>query len=62
MMGINCMNAGNMSELKTNLHVGVMPEMMEKRIAVNEEYSKLSEELDDVVASMAKSKSQTADR
>ena len=54
MMGINCMNAGNMSELKTNLHVGVMPEMMEKRIAVNEEYSKLSEELDDVVASMAK--------
>ncbi len=54
MMGINAMNVGNQSEIKTGLHVGVMPEMMEKRVAVNEEYGKLSQELDDIVAGMAK--------
>ena len=54
MMGISCINVGNQSEIKTGLHVGLMPEMMEKRIAVNEEYSTLSQELDDVVAGMAK--------
>lgn len=54
MMGITCTTVGNMSEIKTNLHVGVMPEMMERRIAVNEEYAKLNQELDNVVASMAK--------
>ena len=43
-----------MSELKTGIHVGVMPEIMEKRIEVNEEYSKLNQELDEVAASMAK--------
>ena len=48
------MNVGNQSEIKTGLHVGVMPEMMEKRVAVNEEYGKLSQELDDIVAGMAK--------
>lgn len=54
MMGVNCQTAGNMSELKTGIHVGVMPEIMEKRIEVNEEYSKLNQELDEVAASMAK--------
>lgn len=54
MMGINCQNVGNMSELKTGVHVGVMPEIMERRIAVNEEYSKLNQELDEVAAGMAK--------
>ena len=54
MMGITCLNAGNQSEIKTLLHVGVMPEMMEKRIAVNEEYSRLNQSLEDIVESMAK--------
>jgi hypothetical protein len=54
MMGISCQNVGNQSEIKTGIHVGVMPELMEKRIAVNEEYNKLNQELDEVVAGMAK--------
>jgi uncharacterized protein (DUF342 family) len=54
MMGIECQNAGNQSEIKTLLHTGVMPDIMEKRIAVNEEYSKYSNELDEIVAGMAK--------
>ena len=54
MNGITCMNAGNQSEIKTRIHVGVMPEMMEQRVAVNEEYSKAHVELDDIVAGMAK--------
>ncbi len=54
MNGINCINAGNQSEIKTRIHVGVMPEMMEQRIAVNEEYAKAHEELDEIVAGMAK--------
>lgn len=54
MMGVSCINAGNLSEIKTSIHVGVMPEIMEQRVNVNEEYNMLSRELDDVVASMAK--------
>jgi hypothetical protein len=54
MMGIECQNVGNQSEIKTLLHTGVMPDIMEKRIAVNEEYTKYSDELDEVVAGMAK--------
>lgn len=54
MMGVSCQNVGNQSEIKTGIHVGVMPDIMEKRIAVNEEYNKYNKELDDVVAGMAK--------
>jgi len=54
MMGVSCQNAGNMSEIKTGIHVGVMPEIMEKRIEVNEQYNKLNQELDEVAAGMAK--------
>jgi len=54
MMGVNCQNAGNQSEIKTGIHVGVMPEIMEQRITLNEEYMKLNQELDAVAASMAK--------
>ncbi len=53
-MGITCICAGNMSEIKTGLHAGLQPEVMEKRIAVNEEYSTVSKELDEIVESMAK--------
>lgn len=54
MMGVNCQNAGNQSEIKTGIHVGVMPEIMEQRITLNEEYTKMNQELDAVAASMAK--------
>lgn len=54
MLGITCISAGNISMIKTGLHAGVLPEMMDQRIAVNEEYSKANKELDDVVESMAK--------
>lgn len=54
MLGVSCQNVGNQSEIKTGIHVGVLPETMEKRIAVNEEYSKLNQELEEVVAGMAK--------
>lgn len=54
MLGVSCQNVGNPSEIKTGIHVGVMPEIMEKRIAVNEEYSKANQELDAVAAGMAK--------
>lgn len=54
MMGVKCQNAGNMSEIKTGIHVGVMPEIMEQRITMNEEYKQLNEELDEVAAGMAK--------
>ena len=54
MLGVSCQNVGNQSEIKTGIHVGVLPETMEKRIAVNEEYSKLNQELEDIVAGMAK--------
>ena len=53
-MGITCICAGNMSEIKTGLHAGLQPEVLEKRIAVNEEYSTVSRELDEIVESMAK--------
>lgn len=54
MKGITCICAGNMSEIKTGLHAGVQPDMMEKRIAINEEYSVVNRELDDIVEGMAK--------
>jgi hypothetical protein len=54
MMGIECQNVGNQSEIKTLLHTGVMPDIMEKRISVNEEYTKYNDELDEIVAGMAK--------
>ena len=54
MMGVTCQNLGNQSEIKTGIHVGVMPDLMEKRIEVNDEYNKLNQELDDVVAAIAK--------
>ncbi len=54
MLGISCITAGNMSEIKTGLHVGLKPETIDKRIEVNERYSKANEELEEVVAGMAK--------
>ncbi len=54
MLGISCITAGNMSEIRTGLHVGLKPEIMNKRIEVNERYSKANAELEDVVTSMAK--------
>ena len=53
-MGIECMNAGNQSEIKTLLHAGIRQEISEKRIAVNAEYDKETKELDDIVSGMAK--------
>lgn len=53
-MGITCMNAGNQSEIKTQIHVGVQPEIMEKRASINEEYDKANKELDELVGGMAK--------
>lgn len=54
MMGITCQNVGNSSEIKTGVHVGVLPELLEKRIEVSQKYSKLNEELDEIVLGMAK--------
>ncbi|MBO5031855.1 MAG: DUF342 domain-containing protein [Lachnospiraceae bacterium] len=54
MLGVSCQNVGNQSEIKTGIHVGVLPEIMDKRMTVNEEYSKVNQELDEVVAGMAK--------
>ncbi len=54
MLGISCITAGNMSELRTGLHVGLKQETMEQHIDVNERYSKVNQELEDTVASMAK--------
>lgn len=54
MQGITCITAGNMSEIKTGLHAGVMPEMMEKRIAINEEYNLVNRELEEIVEGMSK--------
>ena len=54
MLGISCITAGNMSEIRTGLHVGLKQETMEQRIDVNERYSKVNQELEDTVASMAK--------
>lgn len=54
MMGISCITAGNMSEIKTSLHVGVQPALMEQRISINEKYSKVNQELDEIVSNMTK--------
>jgi len=54
MMGITCISAGNQSEIKTGLHAGLKPGMMDKHIEINERYSKANQQLDEVVASMAK--------
>jgi hypothetical protein len=54
MMGIDCRNAGNQSEIKTILHTGVMPDIMEEKINATEEYTRCTEELDEIVAGMAK--------
>jgi uncharacterized protein (DUF342 family) len=54
MMGIECQIAGNQSEIRTLLHIGVMPEIMEQRINVTTELNKLNEELDQIVETMAK--------
>jgi hypothetical protein len=53
-MGIECQIAGNQSEIRTLLHIGVMPEIMEQRINVTTELNKLNEELDQIVETMAK--------
>ena len=54
MMGVTCQNAGNASEIKTGIHIGVLPELLEKRIEVSQQYAKLNEELDEIVLGMAK--------
>lgn len=54
MLGITCQNVGNASEIKTNVHVGVLPEIMEKRIEVSQKYGKLNTELDEIVVGMAR--------
>lgn len=54
MMGIECITAGNTSEIKTVLHVGVEPEVIEKSNLVNEEYRTVNEELDEIVGGIAK--------
>lgn len=54
MMGVECMTAGNQSEIKTLLHTGLLQEISEKRIAINAEFDKVSKELDDIVSGMAK--------
>lgn len=54
MLGITCQNLGNASEIKTCVHVGVLPEIMEKRMEVSQEYGKLNAELDEIVVGMAR--------
>lgn len=54
MLGINCMNAGNMSEIKTLLHAGIQPEISEQRIEIAGQYEAVSKELDEIVSGMAK--------
>lgn len=54
MLGISCMTAGNMSEIKTQLHVGLKQEMADKRMAINAEYDAVSRELEEIVGGMAK--------
>jgi len=54
MMGISCTSAGNQSEIKTGLHAGLKPGMMDKHIEINSRYSEANQELDEVVAGMAK--------
>ena len=54
MLGITCQNLGNSSEIRTNVHVGLLPELLEKRIEISQKYTKLNEELDEIVMGMAK--------
>ncbi len=54
MLGITCQNVGNTSEIKTGVHVGMLPELMEKRMEVSKEYSELNAQLDEVVVGMAR--------
>lgn len=54
MLGVTCQNAGNASEIKTGIHVGILPDMIDKRVEVSQQYGKLNEELDDIVLGMAK--------
>lgn len=54
MLGVTCQNMGNASEIKTCVHVGVLPEIMEKRAEVSQEYAKLNAELDEIVVGMAR--------
>lgn len=54
MMGVSCQNAGNSSEIKTGIHIGVLPELLERRMEVSQQYGKLNEELDEIVLGMAK--------
>lgn len=54
LMGITCITAGNQSEIRTRLHVGMEPEMVEKRIEINEEYDAVNRELDEIAVGMSK--------
>lgn len=54
MMGIYCMNAGNQSEIKTDLHAGVLPEVLDKRAELDKEYNKANADLENVVEGMTK--------
>ncbi|MDE7266307.1 MAG: FapA family protein [Lachnospiraceae bacterium] len=54
MMGVTCQNAGNSSEIKTGIHIGVLPELLDRRMEVSQQYGKLNEELDEIVLGMAK--------
>lgn len=54
LMGISCICAGNQSEIRTRLHVGLLPEMIEKRVEINEEYDSVNRELDEIAVGMSK--------
>lgn len=54
MLGIECMTAGNMSEIKTYLHAGIEPKLSEKRMEISARYEKTNKELDEIVSGMAK--------
>lgn len=54
MLGVSCQNMGNASEIKTCVHVGVLPEIIQKRTDVSKEYARLNVELDEIVVGMAK--------
>lgn len=54
LLGINCITAGNMSEIKTSLHAGCLPEMVEKRIQVNEKYDEASKKMNEIAQKIGK--------
>lgn len=54
MQSISCMNAGNLSEIKTLLHVGVMQDTVEKCGELTKQYTLASKELDETVEAMSK--------